>query len=187
MQLLIISIVSVLWSLGAAFFLRRDTASPAPILAMFVPLALSAASMWFAVLQLVRSGALTDRAGRADSMLALIAGAASALTIGVIALIRRHRPVADAPTLILAAMVLATVIIALTYAPAFEIAAAGLVLSIAAAVAALVWLFFVARGVIAGPRIPYAAIAIFAAMLLIGSVTVHCYFELTGVITHAHG
>ncbi|HUR80359.1 MAG TPA: hypothetical protein VM733_06315, partial [Thermoanaerobaculia bacterium] len=124
-QLLIVWIVSLLWSLGAAVFIRRNAASPAPMLAMFVPLAFSAGAMWLAVLQLVRSGAIADRLGRADSMLMLIAGAVSALIIGAIAVIRRHRPTADAPTIVLAAMVLATVIIALSYAPAFEIAAAG--------------------------------------------------------------
>jgi hypothetical protein len=111
----------------------------------------------------------------------------AAILVAAIAGLRRHRPAADASTLILAAAVLATVIIALTYAPAIEVARAGFVLSVATAIAALVLLFLIARGVSVGPRIPYAAIAIFAAMLLIGSVTVHCYFELTGAIAHAHG
>ena len=53
-QLTIASIICLLWPIAAAFVIRRDTASPAPILSMFVPLAISAAAMWFAVLQFVR-------------------------------------------------------------------------------------------------------------------------------------
>ncbi|HVE71892.1 MAG TPA: hypothetical protein VNI54_11025 [Thermoanaerobaculia bacterium] len=159
--------------------------SPAPLLAMFFALSLGAAAMWWKVLQVLEALAKYGResrvilsAGRADAMLPLLIGAVAAIIILVVALVRRHRPQADLVTLILSALLPGDVVLALLDRPVPEVARLGLILAITTAVASLIWLIALRRGLTAVPRIPFAAATILVVMTVIGAATVHCYHVL---------
>ena len=162
--------------------------SPAPLLSMFFALSLGAAAMWVQILNVLATNARDSRvvmsAARADAMYALLIAAVAATLILVFALVRKHRPQADLVTTILAALLIADVVIALVGRPVVEVARAGLILAIATALASLSWLIAVRRGITAGPRLPFAATAIFVAMIVVGAGTVHCFHVLRGIAMH---
>ena len=181
-----IAIFCLVWPVVAFFLLRRNTASPAPWMAMFVPLGVSAIGMWLALRSLAAIGSpsrVVLAAGRADAMVILAIGPVSAILVGVAAWIRRHRPTAGIGTIALAAVLLLTFFGA-TVGDPLTIVQGSLILAHAVVFAALALLVLNFRGRATGKPLPFASIVIAAALLLTAAGMYHCFHVLRGIAMH---
>lgn len=177
----LIVIFCFLWPFLAFGYLRMRARSSVPIAAMLVTFAVAAAGTWLYLYQTIRGmaisggGRASTAAGTAEALAMVGVGAWSALFVGIVALLRRHRPVADRPVVVFAALVLADVTAAMLFArslapleESFFIAYTGAAVSVAIAAGAASWLFFVARGRVTPRPVPFGAVAILLACLITG-------------------
>lgn len=172
----------VFWPFIAISFLSRRGRSSAPLTAMLLPLTVALCGTWIGIASVLRGMAVSGSgrgaafaAGLAESIGTLSIGAFSAVAVALAALIKRHRPVADRFTTVLALFFVADTIAALLFArfATFEIASlvfVGMGVAAAIAVATAVWLFLVARNRVAPSPLPFAVPAMAIVVLALGFV-----------------
>ena len=125
-------------------------------------------------------------AGFAEALTVLFMGLFSALAVSIVALIKRHHPVADSVTVLLALLFAVEIIAALLFARFFTIAIVNLVFvgigtSAVLVVAVAVWLFLVARNRVAPAPLPSLAPALaiaIAALLFVVWYHAHGYSNI---------
>lgn len=167
----------LLWPLFVLGFLRTKTRSSAPLAAMILPFALAACGTWVGLINVVRGAEMVGSytgaamaAGVAEALMMLVFGAFAASAVALVALIRRHRPVADRGVLVLTALVVTNAVAAIVFAPAMPIAIVGAITALAIAVAAVVWLFAVARTIVTPHPLPRSAVVVFVSIVLVAIV-----------------
>lgn len=113
----------LLWPLMAWSLVPRRGRSSAPLAAMLVPLALSVGLMWLSLSRclygmVVSGGGIESvSAGIAEALFVPFVGAFAAGGVAIITLIRRHRPTADTPIVMLYTLTIAEVASALLFRP----------------------------------------------------------------------
>jgi len=180
-----IELACLIWPFVAIGLLSKRTRSSALLLAMALPLAVTLAGTWMGIADSIRGMAISGSggiasvaAGFAEALAMLGLGTLSALGVIVVALLRRHRPVADRVTTVLAFIVAADTIAVVLFLRFFTLRIAHLVfvgqgVAIAAAIALAVWLLLVARNVVHPRPLPMAASAILVCALVLGGVVWH--------------
>ena len=174
----------VFWPFASFSFLSRRSATPAPIAAVLLTVALPTGLMWVGFINVVRGMAITGAgrgaaaaAGFAEALFAPLFSAFSIVVIAVSALIRRHRPVVDRVCAALAAGVIAELAGALLFPRYFSlsmawIAIAGAITSLLIAILAAVWLVLLTRGRVQPRAIPFG-VSVVAASFAIMAVIVY--------------
>jgi hypothetical protein len=110
-------------------------------------------------------------AGAAEALNMLNLGTASAAGVALAALIRRHRPVADRGVLILALLTIGNAVATVLFQPAFPGLTIGAVSASVLTIALAVWLFVVAREIVAPRPLSRYAFVIFASIAIVGIIT----------------
>lgn len=174
----LIALFCFFWPFVSIAVIRKRGHSSAPVAAMLLPLAVALLGTWIGIMETLRgmalsgSGIAASAAGFAEALHALFTGACSAAGVAVVALIKRHRPVVDWPTALIASLFAAGTIGALLFLRffSFEIAAlvfVGIGIAAAIALAAAVWLALVAANWRRPSSLPAAGPAIAVCMVLL--------------------
>jgi hypothetical protein len=162
----------LVWPFVVLGFLRSRGRSSVPLAAMIVPFAMATCGTWVGLINVLRGASISGggrasmAAGIAEALTMLIFGAFSASAVALVALIRRHRPVADRGVLILTVLIVANAVAAIVMTPAWPQVWIGAWTALGIAVAAFVWLFAVACTIVAPhPHpLPRYAVAVFASI-----------------------
>jgi len=183
------------WPFVSLAILRKRGHSSAPVSAMLLPPAVALLGTWIGILEGLRGMAISGAgiaavaAGFADSLHVLFTGACSAAAVAVVALIKRHRPVADRVTALIALLFAAGTIGALLFLRffSFEIARlvfAGIGLAAVTAIAAAVWLAAVATNRLRPPALPAAGRAMAVCMVLLALLVWYDLRRYTEIAMH---
>lgn len=166
------------WPFVSLTIIRKREQSSAPVSAMLLPLAVALLGTWIGIMEGLRGMAISGggigsaAAGFAESLHMLLAGACSAAGVAVVALIKRHRPVADRVTTLIALLFVAGTIGALLFLRFLTFETAWLVfvgigVAAATAIAAAVWLTIVAANWRRPSSLPAAGPAMAVCMVLL--------------------
>lgn len=184
-----VTLFCILWPFATLAFLRSRQTSTAPVLAVLLPIAVAECGSWIVLADVVGAMALARRspmataAGSAEALCILSVAAFSAALIAVFALVRRHRPVMDRFSAVLAAVLLIEIVAAMIFAARlapskslilFALVSAGAVFLIALAIA--VRIIAVLRGRIRSRAIPYA-VAVAVVLYIVTAVVVYREIE----------
>lgn len=138
----------VAWPFVTLALLRRQGRSPAPVMAMLIPLAVALCGTWLGLTRVMEvmapyGGRSATAAGIAEALSLLTVAAFSVAGVALASSIRRHRPLLDRRTVIVAVCVLADAYAVLLFAVGVvsrrvtnEGAVAGAIFSAAIALAA---------------------------------------------------
>ena len=188
-------LICFFWPFVAISFLPRRGKSAAPVVAALVPLALSSVDVWLGLMSVTRGMAITGvgeratAAGIADSLARLFIGGCFAIAVIVFAAIRRHRPIVDRMTAMLAAVFIVNVIGVLIAGAMIRqvivaVLIAGAIVAGIVAVAAIVWTFQTGRGRVTSAALPHGVAVVAILMVVIGVIV----WELAhGYLTFAMG
>lgn len=155
----LIALFSFVWPFVALRYVRSRGRSPAPVLAMLVPVLVASCGTWLGLHGILYGMTVlsTGRdpwviAGIADAFAVLRFGAYSACGVALVALIRRHRPALDRATVSIAVLLAAEVIAAAAVAAHLDplprnvyLVRAGAIVAGVVAAAAAVSMFLLSR------------------------------------------
>jgi hypothetical protein len=187
----------VIWPFAAWPLMPSRGRSSAPLAAMLVPMALSVGVMWLGLARCLYGmavsggGVASIAAGIAESLGVLSVGAISAGAVAVLALIRRHRPTADTPIVMLYALTMAEVASALWFRPRAAVIESQHIFCYAAAilagmiaVAAFVRAWLTARGRSLAPTRRYGLALVLVATVATGFAVWHQAARFTSIAIH---
>jgi hypothetical protein len=196
----LLAIFCVLWPLMAWSLIPHRGRSSAPLAAMLVPMALSVGVMCVGFARVLEgmarygsgSGA-AEAAGIAEALFTLLLGAYSAGGVAVVALIRRHRPTADTPIVMLYALTIAEVASALWFRPRVAVIESQLIFCNAAAImagviaiAAFVRAWLTARGRSLAPTRRYGVALVLVATVATGFAVWQQAERFMSMAIHGH-
>lgn len=175
---MLISLFLFFWPFVSLAVIRKRGHSSAPVSAMLLPLAVALLGTWIGMMESVRgmalagSGIASVAAGFAESLQTLFTAMYSAAAVAVVTLIKRHRPVADRVTAVIALLIAAGTIGALLFLRffSFEIGRllfVGIGVAAAIAVATAFWLVAVAANWFRPPALPAAGPAMAVCLVLL--------------------
>jgi hypothetical protein len=159
------------WPFLALAFIRRGERSSAPLVAMLIPIAVGLCGTWLGLVDVLGAlpvtggGRAARAAGVAEALLLILIGAGCAGCVGVVALMRRHRPVLDRGAAVLAALLVAGIGAALAVRPTIPLALAFAAATGVLAIAMFDWLFLVVRKRVAPRAVPFGTAGLAVAML----------------------
>lgn len=181
---ILVSLFCFAWPFVTIAFIRKGGHSSVPVSAMLLVLGVALLGTWLGIMNALRGMALSgggwasSAAGFAGSLRGLSVGAVAVIGVAIVMLLKRHRPVVDRVTVLIALAFIADTIGALLFLRFFSFPIAGLVfvgigIAAAIAIASAVWLIAVVRGWTQSAPVPAAAPAIAVCIILLAGLVLY--------------